>query len=90
MHRADDVGRVAASLQHQRLAMAAHIGQQFDAGLVAHEHERVVGPGQRLEVACIGHHQFVPDVTRSTLSNSSRFSASKSGASKYQDTGNCV
>ena len=44
MQRADDVLRVATALQHDRLAVAAHVRKQLHAALVAHQHLGVMHP----------------------------------------------
>jgi hypothetical protein len=64
VQRADDVLDVAAAFQHERLAVAAHVGEQLDPGFVAHQHLRVARPGQRVIVADLRHHQLVADVIR--------------------------
>lgn len=64
MQRADDVGGIAAAIEHLGLTMSAHVGQQFDAVLVADQHAAFVFPGQRGEVAGVGHHEFVAGVAR--------------------------
>jgi len=39
--------------------VAAHVVQHFDAGFVAHQHQRVVGPPQGVIVADVRHHQLM-------------------------------
>ena len=65
VQRADDVLGVAAAFEHDRLAVAADVRQQPDSLGAANQHLRVVGPGERVVVAGVGHHQLVPDVVRS-------------------------
>ena len=84
MHRADDVLRVAAALQHDGLAVAADVAEQFHAVLVAHQHLRPAF--QHVVVAQIRHHQFMADVIR-PCSNSRRCSTSSTLGSKYQPSG---
>ncbi|KGX49629.1 hypothetical protein Y025_5569 [Burkholderia pseudomallei TSV32] len=68
MQRADDVLRTPAAVQHDRLAVAAHVRQQLDLrSLVAHQHAAFVFGRQRKIISCFGHHQFVPDIARSFL-----------------------
>jgi hypothetical protein len=60
MQRADNVLRVAATLQHGGLPVAADVGQQLDAVRVAHQHLRLIA--QHLIVAEVGYHQFMADI----------------------------
>ena len=57
---------VAATLEHDGLAVPADVGQQLDPrGRIfptSHQHARVVVPGERVVVADVGHHQLVADV----------------------------
>ncbi len=62
MDRADDVLRAALAGQHDRLPVAADVGQQFDALRSVHEGLRVVAPGENVVVARLGRHQRVADV----------------------------
>ena len=62
MDRADEMEDVAATLQHDRLPVAADVRDEFDALRVAHERLRVVSAFERAVVADIGHHQLVPDI----------------------------
>ena len=64
MDIAHNVLGVAAPLEHQRLAVAADVGQQLDAVLVALEHLAVAHPLQGVIVAHIGHHQGMAIVLR--------------------------
>jgi hypothetical protein len=66
VQRAHDVRGVAAPVAHDRLPVAADVGQQLDAARVADEHLRVVAPGEHLEVARVRHHELVPDVAGRT------------------------
>jgi hypothetical protein len=54
VHRADDVLRVAAALQQQRLAVAAHVRKEVYAALAADERLAVFRPLERDEVADVG------------------------------------
>lgn len=68
MQRADDVVGAAAAVEHDRLAMAAHVGQQFDIVLpVTNEHAPFALAGKREIVPRFGHHEFVPDVAWTLL-----------------------
>ena len=60
--RADDVGRVALALEHQRLSVPADVRQELDAARVADERLRVVASRQDLVVADLRDHQLVADV----------------------------
>jgi len=62
VRRADDVAQVAAALQHQRLAVAADVGEQRHAAVVSHQDPGVVHPLERVIVARLGHHALVADV----------------------------
>ncbi len=64
MDRADDVLRVAAALEHDRLPVPADVRQELDAAGVADERLRVVAPLEDVIVAGVRHHELVPDVTR--------------------------
>ncbi|MCY1230830.1 hypothetical protein D9M69_668550 [compost metagenome] len=61
---ADDVLPVAAAIEHDGLAVAAHVGHQLDAGGIAHQHAALVLGLERVVVADLGNHQFVADVAR--------------------------
>ena len=67
VQRTDDIPGVAAPFEHDRLAMAADIGQQFHTRVVAHQHAGVIHPGQRVEIAEIRRHDFVTDIPRSIV-----------------------
>ncbi len=77
VQRADDVARgmalavraqVAPALQHHRLAMAAHVGDQFDAALrVAHQGPALSFLRQRVIIARFGHAQLVPHIAGPAL-----------------------
>ncbi len=58
------LARVAAALQHHRLAVAADVGDQFDAARRAHQGPAFAFLRQREVVADLGHGQFVPEVAR--------------------------
>ncbi len=73
MQRADDVLRIAAAFEHDRLAVPADIGQQIDAGIVVHQHPGVIGPRQRVVVADVGHHQRVADVVGASIEQQAFF-----------------
>ena len=89
VQRADDVLRVAAALQHDRLAVAADVGEQFDAAdvRVAHQHLGVVHPVERAVVADVRAPSARGRRSPAPASNSSFFSRAKISGSKYQDTG---
>jgi hypothetical protein len=73
VHRADDVLRVAAALQQQRLAVAAHVRKEVYAALAADERLAVFRPPtERDEVADVRHHQLVADVAGSLVEQESR------------------
>jgi hypothetical protein len=55
---------IAAAIEHQRLAVAADVGQQLDALRVAHQHAAFVLRLQGRKIALFGHHQLMPDVAR--------------------------
>jgi hypothetical protein len=67
VQRADNRVGIAAAIEHQRLAMAANIGQQFDAVRIANQHAAFIFGRQRGKVADIRHHQLMADVTRAFL-----------------------
>src|SRR5581483_1576836 len=67
VQRADDVLGVAAAFQHDRLAVAAHVGKKLDAAGVAHQHLRVIHPGERVVIADIRDHQLVADIVRAGI-----------------------
>ncbi|MNS92833.1 hypothetical protein D3C72_1269790 [compost metagenome] len=67
VQRADDMVRVAAAVVHQRLPVAAHVGQHFDAVGVAHEHAPLVLRRQGRKIAGFRHHQRMPDIARAGL-----------------------
>jgi hypothetical protein len=46
VQRADDVVGVAAAVEHLGLAVAADVGQQFDALRIAHQHAAFVFHGR--------------------------------------------
>ena len=60
--RADDVGRVATALQHDRLPVPADVGDEFDAGRIADQGLRVVAQFECAVVAGIRDDQLVADV----------------------------
>ncbi len=65
MQRADDVFRIAAAFEHDRLAVPADVREQFDPARgrsVAHQYLRVVGPFEAAEIARVRHHQFVAHI----------------------------
>ena len=62
MQGADDMLRVSAALQHDRLAMAADVAEQFHAVPVAYQRLRFAF--QHVVVAQAGNHQFVADIIR--------------------------
>jgi len=64
VQRAHDVVGIAAAIEHQRLAVAADVGQHLDAVGVTHQHAAFVFRCQGGEVAHLRHHQFMADVTR--------------------------
>jgi hypothetical protein len=64
VQRADDVARIAMTLEQDRLAMPADIRQQLDAGLISQQHSSIVQPRQHSIVADVRHHQLVADVLR--------------------------
>ncbi len=55
---------MAAAFEHQRLAVAADVGEELDAAGVPHQHLGVVHPGERVVIAHLRHHQLVADVVR--------------------------
>jgi hypothetical protein len=67
VQRANDVFAVPRAFEHDRLAVAADVGQQFDAGFVVHQHLGVIQLRQRAVVARVGHHELVPHVVRPCL-----------------------
>jgi hypothetical protein len=72
MERADDVLRivlrVAATLQHARLAVAADVGQQFHAVRVVDQHlAAVVEPVQHMEVSPLRGHEPMAHVVGPAL-----------------------
>ena len=67
VQRADDVIRIAAAIEHQRLPVAAHVGQHLDAIGVAHEHAPFVLRRQGRKIAGFRHHQLMPDIARAGL-----------------------
>ena len=65
MQRADDVAaRVAAALEHGRLAMAADVGDQFDAVGVAHQRAAFAFMRQGVKIAHVWHGQLMAQVAR--------------------------
>ncbi len=70
VQRADDVAaglgvESAAILEDQRLTVAAHVGNQFDAFGRMNERAALLLLGQGVEVARFGHREAVSDVARS-------------------------
>ena len=65
VQRADDIAaRVAAPLEHHRLAVPADVGDQFDAAGVAHQGPSFGLLGQGVKVAHLGHSQGMTEVLR--------------------------
>jgi hypothetical protein len=64
--RADDVlaAHVAAPAQHQRLAVPADVGDQFHAARRAHQRAAFAFVRQCVEIADLGHGEFVAQVAR--------------------------
>jgi len=76
VQRADDVAGgmtrcrvlgVAAPAQHQRLPVAADVGQQFNPVGGAHQRTALAFLRQGVVVAHLGHGQFVPQVAGPVL-----------------------
>jgi hypothetical protein len=59
----DDVCRVAATLKHDRLPVAADVGDELDPVGVTNQRLRVVTAGERTIVAGVRDHQLVSGVT---------------------------
>src|SRR5690606_20669864 len=64
MQRADDVAGVAAPVQHDGLAVAAHVREQFHASVVAHQHPALVLRDQGVVVPGLRNHEFMTDIAR--------------------------
>lgn len=70
VQRAYDVVRAAAAVEHDGLAVTAHVRQQFDLVLlIAHEHAPFFLARKReIEIVTrLGNHEFMPDVARTLL-----------------------
>ncbi len=68
VQRADDILRRAPAVQHDGLAVAAHVRQQLDLRLlVANEHAPFALAWQREIAPHLGDHEFVPDVAGALL-----------------------
>ena len=56
-------GKVAFALEHDRLAVAAHVGDQLDAAQsIAHQGAALIFMGQGVIVARMGHRQLVAHI----------------------------
>ena len=64
VQRADDVPHLAAALEEEPLAVAAHVAEEVHAAVRAHQDAGVPARFQRHVVAFLGHHQLVADVLR--------------------------
>ena len=89
MDRAHDVARRCRG----RCSMiACRCRQMFDSSStpprVAHQHLRVVAPGERVIVAGIRHHQLVPDIAGPAREQKLLLGVEIAG-SQYQETGSC-
>ena len=68
VHRTDDVSSIARTLQHDRLAMAADIRQQFDLTrldvALPHQQSGMVEPLEATVIVQAGHHQRMARIAR--------------------------
>ena len=73
VQRAHDVLGIAAPIEHDGLPMPAHVGKQFDAVRIAHQHA-AFGLGGKRVIADFRDHQLMADVTRAMLEQTFDFS----------------
>jgi len=64
MERADNLLDFTAPFEHDRLSVAAHIGEAFDALLVVDKNATFPLGGEREVIALLGNHQFMAKVRR--------------------------
>jgi hypothetical protein len=69
----DVLARVATPAQHQRLAVAAHVGHQAQPLRIAHQRAALAFVGQRVEVAGLRRPQFMSGVARAGVEDALAF-----------------